>query len=182
MDFRKEFEEIYAAHLHKVRFVAFNYLGSKAEAECVAQEIFITLWNRIEEIDLGQPTLPYLITLTRNRCLNILKARKAKYREKFTNQAIMDAINIQAIERTDAAILSQELKTQIEASLQKMSPTVRETFLLHRNKELKYSEMADHYGVSVKTIEARMMSALRILRKGCKEFLVLIVGLIETFL
>ncbi len=181
-DYREAFEEIYANHLLKVRFVAYSYLGDKQDAECLAQEIFMIVWNKIAEIDINRPMLPYLLTITKNRCLNILKARKAKYKNKHCVDAENDTINIQAIERTDAHIFAEELQKQIEVSLKEMTPIVRETFLLSRYNTLRYSELANHYGVSVKSIENRIMSALRILRKHCKDFLVLLIGLLIKML
>jgi RNA polymerase sigma-70 factor (ECF subfamily) len=51
---------------------------------------------------------------------------------------------------------------------------LRETFLLSRFEELHYKEIADKQTISIKTVEARMSKALRILRNELKDYIAII--------
>jgi len=48
--------------------------------------------------------------------------------------------------------------------LEKMPENQRTVFLMSRNDELKYHEIAECLNISVKTVEKRMSAALKLLR------------------
>ncbi|HRH66618.1 MAG TPA: sigma factor-like helix-turn-helix DNA-binding protein, partial [Bacteroidia bacterium] len=47
-------------------------------------------------------------------------------------------------------------------------------FKLSRFEELKYAEIADHMGISIKTVENQMGKALKIMREKLKDYLPLL--------
>jgi len=170
---KRLFEEIYCNHLPKIVFFANHYLENKEEAECVAHEVFITLWNKMNEIDLTKEILPYLITVTKNRCLNVIKARKVKARFNEHGRVIhdIDSLNRLSLEEPVGKIYSSDLESIINKTITQMSKTVRDTFILSRYKKMSYAEISQIEGITPKAVEYRIMSALRILRKKCKDYL-----------
>jgi RNA polymerase sigma-70 factor (ECF subfamily) len=44
---------------------------------------------------------------------------------------------------------------------------------------MKYAEIADHLGISIKTVENQMGKALRIMREELKEYLPLVILIIS---
>lgn len=164
------FEQIYNENRKEVIYFAQYYLNSKEEAEGVAQEVFIILWNKMEELNLEKDILPYLITLTRNKCLNILSSKKKQFIKYSSVQVEKNEINYISLDSADSSMIAAELNSILERTLEEMSPKVKKVFLLSRNENLKYSDIAKLEGVSVKTIEYRMMSALRVFRQNCKGF------------
>lgn len=169
-DKRYIFEQIYTLYLCKVIYFAQSYLGNRSDAEGIAQEVFITVWEKRDELDLEKDMFSYLMILTRNKCLNRLKSKKDKCLEYSSVQLEKESINYLALESADSAILQNELNDIVVRSLRQMSPRVRKTFLLNRNKQLKYEEIAKLEGISIKTVEYRIMSALRIFRQYYKAF------------
>ena len=167
------FEEVYTRHLLKVIFFANHYLGNKEEAECVAQEVFITLWNKLHEIDVSKDLLPYLITIAKNKCLNIIKARKVKAKFNRYGKAIrdIDSLQMYSLEEPVSKLYSSDLETIINKSFCQMTKAVRGTFILSRYKKMSYEEISKLEGITQKAVEYRIMSALRILRKNCKDYL-----------
>ncbi|HRI40259.1 MAG TPA: sigma-70 family RNA polymerase sigma factor, partial [Bacteroidia bacterium] len=57
--------------------------------------------------------------------------------------------------------------------IEKLPEQCRLIFRLSRFEELKYAEIAEQLGISVKTVENQMGKALRILRNELQEYLVL---------
>ena len=84
---------------------------------------------------------------------------------------IMDLRVDLAESSSEFMLMNSEVEALMKESMEKMSPSIKETFLLCRFKEKKYEEVAKIQNVSVKTIEYRIMCALRILRKDLKDFL-----------
>jgi RNA polymerase sigma-70 factor (ECF subfamily) len=65
----------------------------------------------------------------------------------------------------------KELEKAIEKSLASLEEPFREVFILSRYHEMKYAQIAQMLGVSVKTVEARLSRALQDLQKLLKDFL-----------
>lgn len=171
----QQVEECYRAHLHKIVRFAYSYLGDMAASYDVAAEVFTTVWERRDTIDFSKDTLPYLMTIAKNKSLNRLKRLKVKnsYERnfKYTNSVAIE-INYRALSSIDSlTIFSKEVEQIIYASLEEMTDSVKNTFIMSRFRELKYHEIAKIEGVSIKTIEKRMSIALKILRISLKEYL-----------
>ena len=78
----------------------------------------------------------------------------------------------------------QEIETEneIKAAIDSLPERCREIFLLSRFEELKYNEIAKKLNISVKTVEAQMSKALKILREKLSGYLaVLIFCLLNIF-
>ncbi len=166
------FDSAFKEHYHKIRYVAVHFLKEQEQAENVAQDVFMSLWEKREEVDFTKSVLPWLVTITRNKCLNILKNKKVqqKFQDRSYNM-IMDLRVDLAESSSEFMLMNSEVEALMKESMEKMSPSIKETFLLCRFKEKKYEEVAKIQNVSVKTIEYRIMCALRILRKDLKDFL-----------
>jgi RNA polymerase sigma-70 factor (ECF subfamily) len=74
-------------------------------------------------------------------------------------------------EHADAETEAGELHDAIRVAIAALPPRTREVFLMSRERNLRYSEIAELLGVSVKAVEANMSRALRQLRDGLSRFL-----------
>lgn len=60
------FEQIVAAHEAAVRAFIAVRMEDPIEAHDLAQEVFLLLWRRLEEIDVDRPLRPWLLTVAMN--------------------------------------------------------------------------------------------------------------------
>jgi RNA polymerase sigma-70 factor (ECF subfamily) len=74
-----------------------------------------------------------------------------------------------------------ELEHHLQKSINKLPEKCRAIFHLSRFEELKYQEIANQLGISIKTVETHMVKALKILRKEMAEFLPLILLMLFNF-
>lgn len=78
----------------------------------------------------------------------------------------------ESISASAAGKLQQsELSTLIKKAIEKLPEQCRNVFKLSRYEEMKYTEIAHHLGISVKTVENQMGKALRIMRSELKDYL-----------
>lgn len=178
------FEEIYCEHLHKVQYFAYNYLQDFDSAKSLAQEVFLSIWENWDAIDFEREILPYLLTLSKNRCLNILRQKKVSQKfEDFSKNRNKESLNyLSLLDSSSTSLYSQEVEELLKRTMDKMSPKVRRTFLLNRFQGLKYKDIADIEGVTVKAIEVRIMSALKVLRVKFKGYLHFVLGFLLVIL
>ena len=136
--------------------------GNSTLAEDVSQQVFMSFWTHRNEYDLDKPITPLLLTMARNAWLNA--AKREDYRK--TSELKEDGASQQ-----DRGLERRELETAIEKSLSSLEEPLREVFILSRYHGLKYSQIAQMLGISVKTVEARLSRALQDLQKLLKDFL-----------
>src|SRR6185436_4428161 len=136
--------------------------GNPTLAEDVSQQVFMNFWTHRNEYDLEKPLLPLLLTMARNAWLNA--AKREDYRK--TSELKEDGASQQ-----DRGLERRELETAIENSLTALDEPIREVFILSRYHGLKYSQIAQMMGISVKTVEARLSRALQELQKVVEDFL-----------
>jgi RNA polymerase sigma-70 factor (ECF subfamily) len=74
------------------------------------------------------------------------------------------------------------LEKHLRDALNELPEQCRTIFQMSRFQELKYREIADELGLSVKTVENQMGKALKILRSRLAEFLPLLVILLNITL
>ena len=136
-------------------------------SENIAQDIFIKIYNDRYRLMTDESLLPYLYVAAKNRCMNELRRRKAmlQYSEDVEYRFRTD-LSIGALEiRHDLHVI----KDVFMRTLDSLPEATREAFLLHRESGMKYQEIADMMGVSIKTIEYRISYALKKLREAYDE-------------
>lgn len=162
----KLFKEFYINNFYRVKDFANVYLNDEFMSENIAQDIFIRIYERREQFKTDDSLLPYLYSATKNRCLNELRRRKTvhTYVEdsayRFRTDLSLESLDSQDLSENDISLLNETYWKTLDS----LPESTRETFLLHRENGLKYQDIADIYGVSIKTIEYRISFALKKLR------------------
>ncbi len=174
MSNRELFEHYFENHYHTVLYFSNRYLFDSQKAEDIAQEVFIALWDNIEGVDRGKEIVPYLFTLTKYRALNLLK-REQYHRSYLKSKTDAIAFSIDSLkDSTSTSLYSGEVKELIQKTIDEMPEKTRETFIFSRFKDLKNREIAELQSISIKTVEYRISSAFKYLRRHLKDYLVLI--------
>ena len=135
-------------------------LRDRGPAEEVVQDVMLELWRRRESITFETSLRAYLFQATRNRGLNYLRRQRVETRGEATIAAALPTP-----EPADSDARESELNVAIQAAIASLPDRCREVFELSRIQGLKYSEIATELGISVKTVEAQMGKALRVMRE-----------------
>lgn len=167
---KQKFEDIYSQNCRKIMYFANSYLNDMDEAKNVTNDVFITLWKNMSNIE-QEKVVAYIFITAKNMCLNILKRRTIiqKYNSyKFKT----DYLNSIALENNEATyIYEKDMEEIMLKGIKLMKTKVRRTFMLSRIKGLKNREIADMEGVVESTVEARITSALLIMRKMLHDYI-----------
>ena len=145
--------------------------GDMDEAEDLVQHAFIKLWERRTRIDVAWSLKAYLYKTVHNACLNRLRSLKvqSKYLDFTTQQT--------GTMYTQPEDTSPELIERFRRAMDTLPPQCRHIFELSRFESLKYREIADQLGISIKTVETQMGKALRVMRLQLVDYLVIFFGL-----
>ncbi len=96
--------------------------------------------------------------MANNLYLNVLKAEKVRL--KYADKSLKTTN-----ENPEFILVEKQFQEKLDAALESLPENQRATFLMNRIDGLKYTEIAELEGVSIKAIEKRMHLALKSLRK-----------------
>ena len=151
---------IFREHYSWLVLAASRLLGERSLAEEVVQDVMLELWRRREELALTGPLRAYLHQSARNRALNHLRHGRIVERT-----APMVARESERFATADGRVAEAELQAALREAVASLPTRCRQVFELSRVQGLKYGEIAQLLGVSVKAVEAQMGKALRTLRE-----------------
>ena len=144
-----------------------SLVRSRAVAEEVVQDVMLELWKRRQNIAAGSSPQAYLFQSTRNRSLNYLR------HERVERQAEPQMNREEGIDsNAHSLMVEEEIHIAMRRAVDKLPTRCREVFELSRTHGLKYAEIAGVLGISIKTVEAQMGKALRVLREELAPWLV----------
>jgi RNA polymerase sigma-70 factor, ECF subfamily len=172
------FEMIFKTYYQPLCSYAYTFLQDKEESEEIVQSTFLSVWEKKETLSIRTAVKPYLYAMVRNACLNVIKHEKVK--QKHAVEEV--ALSVQGYDSVSSTIVSSELELRIHKAMEKLPEQCRLVFKLSRFEELKYSEIADQLNISIKTVENHMGKALKIMREQLKDYLPLLIVLMNGFL
>ncbi len=147
--------------------VVYTYVNDEDTSKDIAQEVFVDLWSRRHTLHIEQSLGAYLHRAAINRALNHLKAQQRyqiyddgtpwNYLPDTTEQ------DLQWKARQD------ELEERLREAIEQLPEKCRVVFLLSRFERMTHRQIAEHLGISVKTIENQLLRAMRLLRQALEK-------------
>jgi RNA polymerase sigma-70 factor (ECF subfamily) len=160
------FDAIFREHYAPLVRCAEAMLRRRDVAEEVVQDVLLALWQRRDTLVVEESLRSYLFRATRNRSLNHLRHAAIERRAEP---------ELSSVEPPDApapaGLVDEEIQAALRGAVGDLPPRCREVFELSRVHGLRYAEIATTLGISVKTVEAQMGKALRVLRERLAPWL-----------
>ncbi|BDD09985.1 DNA-directed RNA polymerase sigma-70 factor [Fulvitalea axinellae] len=164
------FERIVNEYHSRIVYFSKEYLGDEEEAREVAQDTFVKLWEKRETLADDSRLDAYLFALAKH--FSIMRLRKRKSRktyEDYLRHQLNTSLNMEALTNPAAQLAFNETDQRIQDLIDSMPKQRRAVFLLSRKEGLKYAEISEKMGISVKTVEGHMGKALKLLRESLKD-------------
>jgi RNA polymerase sigma-70 factor (ECF subfamily) len=159
------FDSLFRSHYPQLVRVAEAMLRERASAEETVQDVMLELWRRRESLIVETSIRAYLFRATRNRALNRIR------HERVQRASEPELARQSFAQPADAKLIEEEIDGALQHALDSLPARCREVFELSRIHGLKYAEIAHTLDISVKTVEAQMGKALRIMRERLSAWL-----------
>jgi RNA polymerase sigma factor (sigma-70 family) len=156
---KEEFKILFDNHFDGVRRYLLYRSGNADLATDLAQEVFMKLWEKRNRI-FYDTSKGLLFKMAAD--LAVSRHRKEKASQGFLKNFRLREENYSPHEEMEF----EQLKQLYELALRKLGDKQRIVFLMSRVDGMKYSEIAETLGLSVKTVEKRMTLALAFLKKS----------------
>lgn len=161
------FEELMTAYQHEVVLYARAILGNQEDALEVSQEVFMRVYTSRDRFEIGREFRPWLITITRNFCLSVMKRRKLV---GFTPLLREDGSCVDGVEDSASkdslnpymSAAEEERWQLLDSALKRLSSADRKLIELRYIQGFSATETAERLGLSSGATRTR---ACRIIKK-----------------
>ena len=154
------FRRIYEHYQAKIFSYAYRLTKSKDTAQEVVQTIFIKLWQKKGSIDLVNNFEGYVMKITRNHILNLIRdtARDQQKRDKVFHY-------LQTIRNNpEEELFAKELTKVYHEAIEQLPPQRKTVYRLRQEKALSHAEIAQQLRISPLTVKKHMVEAVKFIR------------------
>ena len=163
----KAFEQTFRKYYERLCQYACSLLKDEDESEEVVQTVFFTIWEKRADLEITLSLKSYLYRAVHNHCLNRFKHATVREAHKEYTEHFLP----QSHDSVTEVIHANELEERIEKAVSTLPDQCQKAFRMSRFEELKYQEIADQLGISIKTVENQIGKALKILRTELAAYL-----------
>ena len=155
------FNALFMLYYPKVKNFLFGFIKNDDEARDMAQNIFLKIWTKRENISKIKSLQSYLFTMARNMIYDYYNHNlvKQKYIQKEESK------KIQIDDLLEENLYTKELELIISIAIEQMPEQRKRVFLLSRKSGLSNQEIDDNLGINKRTVEKHITQVLADLRK-----------------
>ncbi|WP_166383261.1 RNA polymerase sigma-70 factor [Polaribacter sp. 11A2H] len=172
----KAFEFFFNKYYSHVLGFCIQFIYDKPQSSSITQEAFLNLWLNRSKIEKINGIESFLYTYAKSKCLNAIRHNKVK--ERFKSKTLNDkerALDLDVLNAINFDSLTlMELENLISKSIEDLPEKTRIIFVKKRFESKKNQEIADELNITLKTVEAHMTKALKILRVKLSDYLPLV--------
>jgi RNA polymerase sigma-70 factor (ECF subfamily) len=170
----RAFNDLVRAYERRVFALVLRMIGSRAEAEDLAQEVFVQVFKAIGSFRGEAKLSTWVYRIAINLCKNrskYLRVRHAGEEEEI--EALQDRVpmgeakgaNVAHIERPDEMVAGRQVELIVQRAILELEPSFRECLVLRDVEDLSYEEIEAITGLPEGTVKSRIHRARAQLRE-----------------
>lgn len=159
-----DFKRLYDLLYNRFFRIAVYYLHREEHAQEVVLDVFLTLWNKREDLSSIGNFESYCFILLKNASLNYLS------KHKQINNSFDSVSEPEHSATPEDDLINEELLLVYINTLEQLPPRCREVFILLREQGLSYKQVAEQLNISTKTVDAQLQKAVSILKEKIKSY------------
>ena len=168
----RAFRELIETHRDRVFNITFRMLGNRADAEDIAQEVFITVFKTIDSFREEAKFSTWLYRVTVNHCKNRIKYRARRHdqhRDELTEATATDGVNgviaAPGPNAPDHALQGAQMEKLMQDAIAQLDEEHREVVVLRDIEDLSIEEICEITSLPDGTVKSRLHRARLALRK-----------------
>jgi len=152
-------EELVRLHTRRVYALCYRFTGSNPEAQDLTQEVFLRVFRTLRTFRSGEGSFcTWLTRVSRNLLIDhYRRTRQERVTDSIEEQLpVLEEEGAAASARPDHVLAGLEASQALQATLQKLSPDLREAVILRDLQELEYREIAVVLQIPEGTVKSRI--------------------------
>ncbi|WP_221391640.1 RNA polymerase sigma-70 factor [Dyadobacter sp. NIV53] len=161
------FKQIYELHWEKVFAVCYNNIRETEPAKGMVQDIFKSLWERKDELEITTSVERYLLRAAKFKVFEYL--RNTRSRKEHNEVAFANYCN--SANCTENEVMFNSLKTKVDNLVDTLPCQCRKVFKMSREQGLTNKEISSNLLISERAVEYHITRALTTLRSNLTEYI-----------
>ncbi|MGQ0613202.1 MAG: RNA polymerase sigma factor [Planctomycetaceae bacterium] len=165
-------------HENSVMSLTYRYLGNRADAEDLSQEVFLRIYRARKRYRPEAKFTTWLYRVAANACLNEMRRRKTRathgaspLREAGEEEGAAPAATGDAGAGPVEALAREELRGQVRAAVDALPERQRLALLMNKFHGLGYEELAQTLELSVPAVKSLLTRARENVRARIEPYL-----------
>lgn len=168
----KAFDIIYQLYFPKLHLFVNSYLHNSDNSKDIVQNVFTKLWQNKEKLRENTNLEAWLFTIAKNETLSFLEHKTVENRHRQSERERLLKIDFLALKEVQLSeIAYMEISRIVQATLEKLPRQCKAVFICSRYMMMSNKEIASLLSISIKTVEAHMTKALKVLRAVLKDYI-----------
>ena len=165
----QEIEKLFKDNHKTLYRVSYGIVKDDDACRDIVQDVFYQFWKSRDKLEIGPGIKSYLYKATINLSINYSK--KIKRLSLMGEEGLLPNATDSVNPHQEA--VASELQENIDRAISNLPSRCQTIFMMSRYEGLKYQEIADTMGLSLKTVENQMGIALKKLREELEPFLMI---------
>jgi len=165
------FAEIVDRYTQKVHNLAYRISRNEEDTEEIVQDVFITVYNKIDKFEGKAAFSSWLYRITANTAFMKLRKRKQHLSISF-EEAVASGGEISVVEICEPPSpgTQRELRDVLEQALNILPPEYRAIFVLRDVDGLSNQDVSSILGITVPAVKSRLHRSRLMLRRRLQRF------------
>lgn len=165
---------IYHNYFKKLYLSAYKLLQDAQACEDIIQDVFVSLWQKRETLEITHSLSAYLFTATRFQVLTYIRNGKTN------NIALFEQLEERIWEEplAESILYQKDLKARLDEVVESMPAKMKKVYLLSRVDKFSHKEIAAKLNISTKTVETQIRNILIRIRHSIGDLMLLILLLL----
>lgn len=170
------FQQLFHKYSPSVINFAFQFLGTRARAEEIAQEVLLQVYRWQKRYEPKAKFSTWLFKIAHNHCLN--EVRKSEYR--VARESLDPLPDAEGDERQrdlpdpnpgkgEDVLAAKEAADRIQRILRRVPENQRTALMLSRLEGMSYQEVAEVLGSTEKAVKSLVFRATQSLKEGLRD-------------
>jgi len=164
--FERYFDRVYG--------LVYRLLGDRAQAEDMAQEVFLKVHRAADRIDPMRDPLPWLMTIAHNACRDLWRSNAWKLTRRSASldgdSPLAETLS-RGTNDPERDLIASEREHLVQEALQRLPEPLRVAIVMHDYQGLGHDEIAAITGVNHAAVRKRYSRALAALGRLLEESL-----------
>lgn len=172
----KAYSQLLDDFQQKVFSTCMSFVPNKEDAEDIAQEVFIEVFNSISKFKGDSKLSTWIYRITTNKCLEFIRKKNTKKRFSFLQSITGNAIPMDKtdyfteINHPGILLENKELNTTLFKAINSLPESQSVVFTLHKIDGKSYQEVAEITDRSLSSVESVMFRAKKNLQNTLENY------------
>ncbi|REG98413.1 RNA polymerase sigma-70 factor [Flavobacterium aquicola] len=163
---KHDFESLYRNFWKKLYVICYNKTANREAAEEMVQDIFISLWNRRNELVITSSIEHYLIKSAKLKVIDYYRMQSSVKQNNLMECNLCEHPEFDEKYLQHNEAVYKFLEQDIEVVINDLPCQCQKVYRLSREEQLSTAEIADNLNISPKTVKNHLTKALRSIREN----------------